>query len=871
MTIQHQAPEQKIEALEKALNDSQAELLRVQAELAESTVMYRTTFDMAAVGIAHTTTGGKWLRINPFFCKLLGYNLEELEGKLFQDLTHPDDLPQDLSGQEDLLNGKIGSYLTEKRYIGKNGEPLWVHLAVSLVRDEQGQPRFFISVAKEINSRILSAFEVDQSRTRLKAVLDSLSEGVIVFSNTGTVLEANPAALTLFGYADSSEISSEAQDLHASFEVWTKEGVALRPEEWPVSLMLQGQPVTNSELIIHRRGAARTWIASLSGSIVKPSEQLPPLGVLTVRDITKRHMAETALRVSEERLRLAFDNIPDMVIIYDTALRIQYANRAAALNVGKSEQELTGKRDTEVRPQSILNLWRPLLHAALVSATMQSDDFDVPSDSGLRNLAVSCVPITDLGGTVREVMVICHDYTERRQAEERVRQAALHDPLTGLPNRALLFEYARHIFSAARRSRQQVSIVFIDLDRFKPINDIHGHEAGDTVLRQVANRLRASMRGEDIVFRLGGDEFLALMPHVNGNHANNHLGHHAGNHASLHAGDKMARHLMDALSRPYQVGSLELMLSCSIGISIFPDDGEEVDTLISHADAAMYLAKQMGRNNFQFYTAALAERMHMQSMIEQGIKSALSKSEFRLCYQPLVDMRTGEVVSVEALLRWPGNGLGPDRFVQVAESTGLIERLGEWVLSEACHQHSAWKKDGLPAIPIAVNVSPLQFRKKDFTTYLEDVMLKHRIDSEAIQIELTETAVMEDIDHAIAILRHFRQKGIKISLDDFGTGYSSLNYLSRLPLDKIKVDKSFVHRLESDTASRAITEAIIAMGRTLNLEVVAEGIETASVLEYLRNQGCHQAQGYHVCKPVIGGEFAAWYRTRSLPDGAGMH
>jgi EAL domain-containing protein (putative c-di-GMP-specific phosphodiesterase class I) len=284
----------------------------------------------------------------------------------------------------------------------------------------------------------------------------------------------------------------------------------------------------------------------------------------------------------------------------------------------------------------------------------------------------------------------------------------------------------------------------------------------------------------------------------------------------------------------------------------------------------MYLAKQMGRNNFQFYTAAMAEHVHMQSMIEQGIRTALSKHEFRLCYQPLIDMRSGNVVSVEALLRWPGRGLGPDRFVQVAESTGLIERLSEWVLSEVCRQHTAWKNEGLPAIPIAVNVSPLQFRKKDFSTYLDDVMLRHCINSDAIQIELTETAVMEDIDHAIAILRHFRQSGIKISLDDFGTGYSSLNYLSRLPLDKIKVDKSFVHRLESDNASRAITEAIIAMGRTLNLEVVAEGIETASVLEYLRNQGCHQAQGYHVCKPVMGDDLAIWYRARSTPAGAIM-
>lgn len=370
------------------------------------------------------------------------------------------------------------------------------------------------------------------------------------------------------------------------------------------------------------------------------------------------------------------------------------------------------------------------------------------------------------------------------------------------------------------------------------------------VLREVAGRLRRSMRGEDIVFRLGGDEFLALVPH----------------HHEAASGEKVAQHLIEAISRPYHIGQVEAALSCSIGVSVYPRDGDDVDMLIGHADAAMYVAKQMGRKAIQFYTSSLAERVYMQSIIEEGIKTALKQDEFSLYYQPVVDMQTQHVVSVEALLRWPGNGMGPDRFIHVAEATGLIGRLGEWVFAQACNQHSAWIRGGLPEIPIAVNVSPVQFRKKNFASHLQEAIHAHCIASKGVQIELTETAVMEDIDHAITVLNELRSMGIKILLDDFGTGYSSLSYLSRLPLDKIKVDKSFVHRIQHDKASRSIIEAIIALGHTLNLEIVAEGIESDSTLQYLRYHGCHQAQGYHVCRPITGNQFAAWYREyTSLP------
>jgi len=303
-------------------------------------------------------------------------------------------------------------------------------------------------------------------------------------------------------------------------------------------------------------------------------------------------------------------------------------------------------------------------------------------------------------------------------------------------------------------------------------------------------------------------------------------------------------------------------LSSSIGISVYPRDGQDIDTLINLADVAMYHAKHCGRNRHQFYSASLTDKVNAQARIEAQLRTALMQGQFRLCYQPVVDMKTERVIAVEALLRWPDDSVGPDRFIPVAEASGLIGRVGQWVVTEACRQHNSWIERGLPAIPIAVNVSAVQFRQTDVVKQFEQAISKHNVSADALQLELTETALIDNIDQTIAQLVQIKSLGVKIALDDFGTGYSSLSYLSRLPIDKIKVDKSFVYRIDSDAASRTITDAIIALGKTLRLEIVAEGIESADVLSYLSRHGCTQAQGYHVCRPVEADAFEAWYRER---------
>ena len=463
-------------------------------------------------------------------------------------------------------------------------------------------------------------------------------------------------------------------------------------------------------------------------------------------------------------------------------------------------------------------------------------------------------PIRDAQGEVCCILHHTIDVTAQVRAEneardyaEKVRRASLHDVLTGLPNRILLFEYAHHLLPQHARTGKQAAVLFLDLDRFKPINDTHGHEVGDRVLKQVAQRLLQKLRAGDIVTRLGGDEFVIMLSDLH----------------SLADIAEVATHVIELIGEPYQVDDLRLLLSTSVGISIYPSDGDDIDTLISHADMAMYQAKQAGRNTLRFYSAEYAAVTRLQMLIERQLRVAMQDMAFRLHYQPVIDTASGEIVSVEALLRWNYSEVGPDRFVPVAEATGIIHQIGRWLLREASRQHRDWRSRGLPPIPIALNVSVVEFRDPDFSTRFEATIREEGIDAAALQLEVTETAVMDDVTHAVHMLSRLKQLGVSILLDDFGTGHSSLAYLARLPLSKVKIDRSFVLALDRDPASRTVTNAMIALGRSLGLEVVAEGVETFALYDGIRNLGCGQAQGHYLGKPMSGADFERWYRRRT--------
>lgn len=442
------------------------------------------------------------------------------------------------------------------------------------------------------------------------------------------------------------------------------------------------------------------------------------------------------------------------------------------------------------------------------------------------------------------------DITERKRAEEKLRHAAQHDALTGLPNRALVYEIGAQLIGGAKRHKQQkLAVMFFDLDRFKPINDTYGHRTGDLMLQEVARRLKTSVRSSDLVGRLGGDEFVAVLTELQ---SDAHL-------------ESIASHLLKRLSEPYRIESLELHTSPSIGISLYTDDGNDIDLLIRRADAAMYHAKSRGRNNYQYFSEEIRSNTANVFALEQRLRRSLHEEDFGLAYQPVVDMKSGRMVAVEALIRWrqpDGAELMPGDFIAAAEASGLIHQIGEWVIREACRQHEKWRHEGLPPMRIAVNVSPMQFRSPDFRDRLLAVLDATAMDPACLELEVTETTVMSRIEEATKTLSWLKDLGLRVALDDFGTGYSSLSHLAQLPIDKLKVDQAFVTHIDTDLRSLAIAETVLALGQKLGVETVAEGIENPGAYSMLRDLGCGLGQGYLIGRPMPPQQLRDWHFAR---------
>ncbi len=426
--------------------------------------------------------------------------------------------------------------------------------------------------------------------------------------------------------------------------------------------------------------------------------------------------------------------------------------------------------------------------------------------------------------------------------KEAYEHQATHDSLTGLPNRTLLFDRLEQAILMARRHQNQAAVLFLDLDNFKVINDSLGHDLGDQALKTTAGRLADVVRSSDTVSRQAGDEFVMIISDL----------------TDPENAAKVAGKVIERVSAPFVLGGHDVRITCSIGISIYPKDGEDAPVLLKNADAALYRAKEQGKNGFQFFTAEMNARLFERMQVERQLRLALEKEEFALYYQPKVSLHTGRIVGMEALIRWrhPQKGIiGPDRFIPLAEETGLIEPIGEWVLKAACEQAKAWRKAGLPKLPVAVNVSARQFRLDALVKLVKSTVHNAGLEPNDIDIEVTESLLMLHTESVLSILRQLKDFGIGLNLDDFGTGYSSLSYLKRFPFDKLKLDISFVSNITSEPDSAAIAKAIIAMAHSLNLKVIAEGVETEGQMRYLHLHGCDEIQGYYYSRPLPASDF----------------
>ncbi len=593
----------------------------------------------------------------------------------------------------------------------------------------------------------------------------------------------------------------------------------------------------------------------IKGQIVSSSSQSETrVLVRALSYAVERKAMDEQLFSERERAEVTLNSIGDAVACTDSAGNLTFLNRVAEKLTGWSWAEAEGRPMTEVLR---------ILHGATGASIANPMELAIGCDRTV-HLPANCVilrrdgsrlpieesvaPIHDSQGRSAGTVIVLRDVSAARDMQRQITHSAEHDFLTGLPNRMLLNDRIDQAILLAPRHGQQVAVLFLDLDGFKHINDFLGHSAGDKLLQSVAGSIVRCVRSSDTVSRQGGDEFVILLSEAQ-----------QGEDAAI-----VAKRILEAVARPHTVDQRDLHVTASIGVSIFPDDGADAETLIKNADTAMYQAKENGRQGFRFFKPIMNVRAVDRRAIEEALRRALERNEFKLHYQPKIDLKTGAITGAEALIRWTTLTRGvvpPSEFIPVAEASGLILPIGAWVLREACVQAKKWLDAGMPRLTMAVNVSAMEFLAENYLDGVLRVLDETGLDPKLLELELTESVLMARADPTALILQTLRERGVQVAIDDFGTGYSSLSYLRNCPVDTLKIDQSFVRQISKETDDATIVTAVIAMARSLKLRVVAEGVETLEELTFLCEHHCDEAQGYYFSRPVPPNEFASLLRT----------
>jgi len=562
-----------------------------------------------------------------------------------------------------------------------------------------------------------------------------------------------------------------------------------------------------------------------------------------LRNAKERKLIEETLFAEKERAQVTLDCIGDAVATTDVAGNVSFLNPVAEAMTGWPAEEAIGRPVTEIF-HIVDAITRETVPSPMERAVKENKAEKLPlncvliqRDGGEVFIEDSIAPIHDRGAQPIGAVIVFRDVSKAHAMALQITHAAEHDYLTGLPNRLLLSDRIGQAIAFAQRHNKWVAVLFLDMDGFKHINDSLGHAVGDRLLQSIANCLRECVRSSDTVSRQGGDEFVVLISEVD----------------SAQDAGVSAKRILGCLAKAHSIEGNDLHITTSIGVSVYPDDGLDAETLIKNADTAMYQAKENGRQSYQFFTPDMSVRAVERQSIEEGLRVALQRHEFAVHYQPKVNLITGEITGAEALLRWmhPTRGnVPPDQFIPVAEDSGLILPIGRWVLREACRQARAWTDAGLPQTSVAVNVSAIEFRDEGFLESVFAILAETKLDPNSLELELTESVLMRGAEAAEVTLKALRLRGVRIAIDDFGTGYSSLSYLRKFSIDALKIDRSFIRQITTTPEETTIVSAILSMGRSLKLRVIAEGVETHEELSFLRAHLCDEAQGYYFSRPV---------------------
>ncbi|MBI5848715.1 MAG: EAL domain-containing protein [Nitrospirae bacterium] len=705
----------------------------------------------------------------------------------------------------------------------------------------------------------------------LKTSIETISTGITIADIDGKILYTNPAEAMIHGYTveelvgmnvgvfspDKRRKRRNPNDVSA-WKEWTREVIEIRKDRTTFPVQLKSIPVrdpdgnptciiTISEDITLRKQseeALRNAHNELEQKVLERTRQLSESNRMLEQELLERQAVENRLRL----LGKFFENTNEAVLITDHQAKIIEVNDAFTRITGFEKEEVIGRRPTVLRSyrnsrRAHMHIWKSILRRG----SWQGEVWDKRKNGEIYPVWLSIGPVRDDTNAVSHYVAIAADISAIKKTEERLEHLAHHDSLTNLPNRILFSDRLTQAVALARRNKKMLAVMLLDLDRFKEVNDTLGHRLGDQLLVDVSRRLRYSIREADTISRLGGDEFAVILSDI----------------TDIEKAAQVAQHFMQAVSEPFEIEGHKIYITTSIGITIYPADSDEMEPLLKNADTAMYYAKSMGKNNFQFFTSEMNRRIIEKLFIESKLRHALELGEFQLYFQPQIETETETTVGMEALLRWVNPELGdmpPSRFIPIAEDTGLIIPIGEWVIREACRQAKAWQDDGVPTLNLSINLSARQFHKQTIVETISSIISETGFDPRHLELEITESVIMQDVDDNIRTLRRLKDLGLRLSIDDFGTGYSSLNYLKRFPIDVLKIDQSFVRDISSGPDNSSVVSAIIALAHSLNLKVIAEGVETAEQLAFLKERGCNEVQGFYFSKPIPGHQVKDLFR-----------
>ncbi|GAB4346235.1 MAG: hypothetical protein Kow006_04440 [Gammaproteobacteria bacterium] len=822
------------ERVSRKLDKKLAELALTDRALKNVEQSYRELFEGLSDIVLRTDTEGRLMLVNPAWSSLLGRSVESSLGRPLTDFVLEEDRQACAVLVKEAVRGSSDRKVCNLRFQAADGTVRWFGARLQPHREGDGTVTALTGVLRDITRQQQALSDLQTSEAKYRRLMEQAGDAILlVDAGSGCILEANLRLEALTGCQREALIGQPLETLYPEALCSRQRGLLAR--------VLPGGGVVREEQTIVCEGEAVPVEVSASALEVEGTATVQ----LILRDLSERRRAEERLRQHAE----VFRSIAEGVIITDADQRILAVNPAFTRITGYSEEEVLGNKPGLLRSgrhdrDFYLALWASIHE----TGQWQGEIWNRRKCGEIYPQLLTISAVKDAEGRVVNYIGVFADISRVKESERRLEHLAHHDPLTDLPNRLLFRARLEHAIQQARRKGRKLAVLFIDLDRFKHINDSLGHAVGDLLLTQVPQRMQVRVRQGDTLSRLGGDEFTVLLEDIDGTRE-----------AAL-----VAEKLLRGFEGVFEVEGREFYLTASIGIGLFPDDGEEAETLLRNADAAMYLAKEQGRNSYRFYTRELTATAFERLSIESSLRRAIEREEFFLHYQPLVRISSGDLVGVEALVRWSHDGLGvvaPGKFIPLAEETGLIVPIGQWVLETACAQAQAWRDEGLPLGRISVNVSGQQIRRSDLGKTVRGALEHSGLPGSCLELEITESSFMESNSSQLRALHELHALGVRIAIDDFGTGYSSLSRLKQLPIDTLKIDRSFVRDIPQDPDDVAIAEAVIALARSLQLKVLAEGVENPEQRDFLRELGCDDAQGYLYAQPMAPDRLIAWWRS----------